>query len=252
MPRYLFIAALLMVLLALPGAHGQELKGTLKKIKDNKTVTLGHRASSIPFSYLNKAGDPIGYSIDLCNAVVNEIAEELEGSEIAVKYQKVTAETRIPAVRSGEIDLECGSTTANFERKKEVAFSPIFFIAGTKLLVPRSSGITSYRDLRDKRVVVTAGTTNEAAVRVISDKQHLGIKILVGKDHDESFAMLKEGKAEAFATDDVLLYGLIATTKTGDQYHVVGDYLSYDPYGLMYRKDDPDFGAIVEIGRAHV
>ena len=246
MPCHLFTAALLMVLLALPGAHGQELKGTLKKIKDNKAVTLGHRASSIPFSYLNKAGDPIGYSIDLCNAVVNEIAEELEGSEIAVKYQKVTAETRIPAVRSGEIDLECGSTTANFERKKEVAFSPIFFIAGTKLLVPRSSGITSYRDLRDKRIVVTAGTTNEAAVRAISDRQHLGINILVGKDHDESFAMLKEGKAEAFATDDVLLYGLIATTKTGDQYHVVGDYLSYDPYGLMYRKDDPDFGAIVD------
>jgi glutamate/aspartate transport system substrate-binding protein len=246
MPRYLFTAALLMVLLALPGAHGQELKGTLKQIKDNKAVTLGYRASSIPFSYLNKAGDPIGYSIDLCNAVVNEIAEDLEGSEIAVKYQKVTAETRIPAVRSGEIDLECGSTTANFERKKEVAFSPIFFIAGTKLLVPRSSEITSYRDLRDKRVVVTAGTTNEAAVRAISDKQHLGIKILVGKDHDESFAMLKEGRAGAFATDDVLLYGLIATTKTGDQYHVVGDYLSYDPYGLMYRKDDPDFGAIVD------
>jgi glutamate/aspartate transport system substrate-binding protein len=112
--------------------------------------------------------------------------------------------------------------------------------------VPRSSTISSYRDLRDKTVVVTAGTTNEAAVRAISDKQHLGIKILLGKDHDESFAMLKEGKADAFATDDVLLYGLVATTKTADQYHVVGEYLSYDPYGLMYRKDDPDFVAIVD------
>ena len=195
---------------------------------------------------LNKAGDPIGYSIDLCNAVVDDISKEFEGVEIGVKYKPVTAETRIPAVRIGEIDLECGSTTANFERKKEVAFSPIFFVAGTKLLVPRSSAISSYRDLRGKTVVVTAGTTNEAAVRAISEKQHLGIKLLIGTDHAESFAMLKEGKADAFATDDVLLYGLVATTKSGDQYHVVGDYLSYDPYGLMYRKDDPDFAAVVD------
>ena len=148
-------------------------------------------------------------------------------------------------MRSGEIDLECGSTTANFERKKLVAFSPIFFIAGTKLLVPRDSTITSYRDLRGKTVVVTAGTTNETAVRAISDKQKLGIKLLIGADHDQSFQMLAEGKADAFATDDVLLYGLVATTKSG-RYHVVGDYLSYDPYGLMYRKDDSDFGAVVD------
>jgi glutamate/aspartate transport system substrate-binding protein len=243
MLRFLLAVALL---LAASGAPAQELSGTLKKVKDSKTVTLGYRESSIPFSYVNKVGEPIGYSIDLCNAVVDEVSKELEGVEIAVNYKKVTAETRIPAVRSGEADLECGSTTANFERKKEVAFSPIFFVAGTKLLVPRSSDITSYRDLRGKTVVVTAGTTNEAAVRAISDKQHLGIKFLVGKDHAESFAMLKEGKADAFATDDILLYGLVATTKSGDQYHVVGEYLSYDPYGLMYRKDDPDFAAIVD------
>ena len=246
MPRFLLAGALIAPLLATTGTGAQELTGTLKKVKDSKTVTLGYRESSIPFSYVNKAGEPIGYSMDLCSAVVDEVSKELEGIEIAVNYKKVTAETRIPAVRSGEVDIECGSTTANFERKKEVAFSPIFFVAGTKLLVPLSSDITSYRDLRDKTVVVTAGTTNEAAVRAISDKQHLGIKFLVGKDHAESFAMLKEGKADAFATDDVLLYGLVATTKSGDQYHVVGEYLSYDPYGLMYRKDDPEFGAIVD------
>jgi len=246
MPRFLLAVALIAPLLAITGANAQELTGTLKKVKDSKTVTLGYRESSIPFSYVNKVGEPIGYSMDLCNAVVDEVSKELEGVEIAVKYQKVTAETRIPAVQSGEVDLECGSTTANFERKKEVAFSPIFFVAGTKLLVPLSSEITSYRDLRDKTVVVTAGTTNEAAVRAISDKQHLGIKFLVGKDHAESFAMLKEGQADAFATDDVLLYGLVATTKSRDQYHVVGEYLSYDPYGLMYRKGDPEFAAIVD------
>ena len=246
MLRFLLAVALTASLLAIPAARAQELTGTLKKIKDGKTVTLGYRESSIPFSYVNKVGEPIGYSIDLCNAVVDEVSKELEGVEIAVNYKKVTAETRIPAVKSGEVDLECGSTTANFERKKEVAFSPIFFIAGTKLLVPRSSGISSYRDLRDKTVVVTAGTTNEAAVRAISDKQHLGIRFLVGNDHAESFAMLKEGKADAFATDDALLYGLVATARLGDRYHVVGEYLSYDPYGLMYRKDDPDFAAIVD------
>ena len=244
-PRSLLAAALIVPLLVISNARGQELTGTLKKIKDNKTVTLGYRASSIPFSYLNRLHEPIGYSIDLCNEVVKEIASELEGTEIGVSYKLVIAETRIPAMRSGEIDLECGSTTANFERKKEVAFSPIFFIAGTKILVPRAAATSSYRDLRDKTVVVTGGTTNEAALSAISDKQHLGIKILVGQDHDESFAMLKEGKADAFATDDVLLYGLVATTKTGDRYHVVGEYLSYDPYGLMYRKDDPDFAAVV-------
>jgi glutamate/aspartate transport system substrate-binding protein len=245
MPRSLLAAALIALLLVLPGARAQELTGTLKKIRDSKTVTLGYRASSIPFSYLNKLHEPIGYSIDLCNEVVKEVSGELEGVEISVSYKLVKADTRIPAVRSGEIDLECGSTTANFQREKEVAFSPIFFVAGTKILVPRSSTIYSYRDLRDKTVVVTAGTTNEPAVQAISKKQNLGIKFLVGKDHDESFAMLREGKADAFATDDVLLYGLVAMSKTADQYHVVGEYLSYDPYGLMYRKDDPDFASIV-------
>ena len=244
--RALFAASLIGPLLLICSADAQELTGTLKKIKDSKTITLGYRASSIPFSYLNRPGDPIGYSIDLCGAVVDETAKELQGVEIAVEYKKVTAETRISAVLSAEIDLECGSTTANFQRKREVSFSPIFFIAGTKLLVPRSSRINSYRDLLGKTVVVTAGTTNEAAVRAISDKQKLAINVIIGSDHAESFAMLKEGKADAFATDDVLLYGLVATTKSGDQYHVVGEYLSYDPYGLMYRKDDPDFAAVVD------
>jgi glutamate/aspartate transport system substrate-binding protein len=243
--RALFAAALIGPLV-IAAAQAQELGGTLKQIKDSKTVTLGYRESSIPFSYVNRPGDPIGYSIDLCNQVVDEISKELEGVEIAVKYKKVTSDTRIAAVQAGEIDLECGSTTANFERKKEVAFSPVFFVAGTKLLVPRSSGIASHRDLRGKTVVVTAGTTNEAAVQAISDKQHLGIKLVVGKDHAQSFALLKEGKADAFATDDVLLYGLMATTGSGDQYHIVGEYLSYDPYGLMYRKDDPDFAGVVD------
>jgi glutamate/aspartate transport system substrate-binding protein len=241
------VAAAVLIVSCLAGpVRGQELTGTLKKIHDSKTVTLGYRASSIPFSYLDKIGEPIGYSIDLCNAIVADVRDELEGLDLKIAYRKVTAEDRIAAVRNGDIDLECGSTTANFARKKEVAFSPIFFVAGTKLLVARQSPIQSYRDLRGKTVVVTAGTTNEAAIRAISQKQGLGIKIITGKDHDQSFALLTAGEADAFATDDILLYGLVATHRGGDRYHVVGDYLSYDPYGLMYRKGDAEFGAIVE------
>jgi glutamate/aspartate transport system substrate-binding protein len=246
------LAAVLAVgLLAGPGLAAaqdapREIAGTLKRVKETGIVALGYRETSIPFSYVNRSGDPIGYSIDLCNEIVDEVSKELGGVEIGVAYKKVTSETRIPAVLSGEVDLECGSTTSNFERQKQVAFSPIFFVAGTKLLVRRDSGIGSYRDLKGKTVVVTAGTTNEVAIRTLSEQQNLGIKILVGKDHGDSFSMLEAGKAAAFATDDVLLYGLVATTKTGDRYQIVGDYLSYDPYGLMYRKDDPDFTAVID------
>lgn len=240
------LAAAAVAFVGAVSARGQELTGTLQKIHDTKTVTLGYRASSIPFSYVDKAGEPIGYSIDLCNAVVADIRDELEGLDLKVVYRKVTAENRIQAVRKGDVDLECGSTTANFARRKEVAFSPVFFVAGTKLLVARNSGIESYRDLRGKTVVVTAGTTNEAAVRAISEKQGLGINVIVGADHDASFALLVEGKADAFATDDVLLYGFIATEPSAHDMKVVGEYLSYDPYGLAYRRDDPGFAAVVE------
>jgi ABC-type amino acid transport substrate-binding protein len=227
-------------------AAAQELTGTLKQVKSTGSLTLGYRESSIPFSYLNKRGQPIGYSLDLCKEVVDELAAELDGMAIAVKYKAVTSESRIPALLAGEIDLECGSTTSNFERKKLVAFSPVFFVSGTKLLVKRSSAIASYRDLRNKTVVVTAGTTNEAAVKALSDKQKLGIKFVTGRDHAASFAILAAGGADAFATDDALLYGLVATTRTAAEYHVIGDFLSYDPYGLMFRKNDPDFAAVVE------
>ena len=233
-------------LLATAQAGAQELTGTLKRIKDTGTVTLGYRASSIPFSYLNKRGEPIGYAIDLCKAVVDEITAELDGMALAIAYKAVTSETRIPAVVAGQIDLECGSTTSNFERKKQVAFSPVYFVSGTKLLVKRGSGIASWRDLGGKTVAVTSGTTNAAAIRAIADKQKLAVKLVTGSDHAHSFDILTSGGADAFATDDVLLYGLVASTRSGAAYHVVGDFLSYDPYALMFRKDDPDFAAVVE------
>src|SRR5215468_8241289 len=166
------------------------LSGTLKKIKDTGTITLGYRESSLPFSYLNKRAQPIGYSLDLCREIVEEASTELDGMDVKVALRPVTSADRLVRVRTGEIDLECGSTTSNLQRQKEVAFSPIFFVAGTKLMVPKTSAVTSYRDLAGKTVVVTTGTTNEAALRTLSDKQNLGIKILSAPDHSHSVAIL--------------------------------------------------------------
>jgi glutamate/aspartate transport system substrate-binding protein len=221
------------------------LSGTLKKIKDTGTITLGYRENSLPFSYFNKRSQPIGYSLDLCREIVEEASTELDSMDIKVTLSPVTSANRLVRVKAGEIDLECGSTTSNLQRQKDVAFSPIFFVAGTKLMVRKASKVTSYRDLAGKTVVVTAGTTNEAALRTLSEKQKLGINVVTERDHAESFAVLEAGKADAFATDDVLLYGIIATEPRAHDMKVVGDYLSYDPYGLAYRRDDPGFAAVV-------
>ena len=177
---------------------------------------------------------------------MEDVSTELDGMEIKIAFAPVTPANRLQKVASGEIDLECGSTTGNVQRRKEVAFSPIFFVAGTKLMVPKSSSVRSYRDLAGKTAVVTSGTTNEAALRTLSDKQKLGITIITAPDHAQSLEMLASGKAAAFATDDVLLYGFIATAKDARDMKVVGEYLSYDPYGLVFRRDDPAFAAVVE------
>ena len=215
------------------------LTGTLKKIRDSDTVILGYREASFPFSYVRQGGPPIGYSVDLCLGVVDEIKRELGGAPVAVSYQLVTADTRMDAITTGKIDLECGSTTSNTERQKSVAFSPVMFVAGTKLLVKRASGIGSYRDLSGKTLVVTSGTTNETAMHLLNDKYKLGITIVAGKDHQDSYDMLASGKADAFATDDVLLAGFIAANKAQATMEVVGDFITYEPYGIMFRKDDP-------------
>jgi glutamate/aspartate transport system substrate-binding protein len=247
-----FAAGLVLAVLSVVPVSSQEsvnvgvLSGTLKKVKDSGAITLGYRESSLPFSYLNKRQQPIGYSIDLCREVVEEVSNELDGMEIKIIFAPVTPANRLQKVASGEVDIECGSTTGNVQRRKDVAFSPIFFVAGTKLMVPKSSTIGSYRDLAGKTAVVTAGTTNEVALRALSEKQKLAITIITAPDHAQSMATLASGKADAFATDDVLLYGFIATDKKASGMKVVGEYLSYDPYGLVYRRDDPGFAAVVE------
>jgi glutamate/aspartate transport system substrate-binding protein len=247
LPSVLWLAGFL--LLSPAQAQEQEtrankLEGTLAKVDRTGAITLGYREASFPLSYLSKAG-PIGYSIDLCLAVVEEIKREIDRTDIEINYKPVTPETRIAAVKSGEVDIECGSTTANKERGKEVAFSPIMYLTGTKLMVKRKSGTRSYRDLAGKVVVVTAGTTNEAALKALNDKNKLGINIISARDHEESYSLVATGKADAFATDDVLLYGLIARHKADAELMVVGDFLSFDPYGLMFRKDDPQMAQAV-------
>lgn len=219
--------------------------GTLKKIDDSGVIRIGYRENSPPFAFLDPKGKPVGYALNLCDAVVEEIVAEL-GKEIRVEYRPVTPENRFDLVTSGEIDLECGSTTNNFERRKRVAFSPTMFVTGTKLLVRRASGIRSLRDLQGKTVVVTRGTVHAEAIPKLAERQKLGIKFVTGGDHNESFQILVSGKADAFANDDVQLYGMIAETKTSGQYRVVGDFLTYADYALMLRKEDPEFAEVVE------
>ena len=221
------------------------LTGTLAKVHATRSVTIAYRDASIPFSYLSARGEPIGYSIELCRKLVEAMSETV-GHPLDVKWLPVTSETRIDAVVSGRADLECGSTTDNVERKRTVAFSPTIFVSGTKLMVRRGSAIRSYRDLQGKTVVVTAGTTNELAMREIARRFKVDFKLVAARDHAESFAMVAEGKADAFATDDVLLHGLIAQHGASGKLLVVGEFLSYDPYGIMYRKGDAQMKDLVE------
>ena len=241
------VAALLLTTAAAAQTGGNEgLSPTLSNIKTTHVVRLGYRESSPPFSFLDQANRPIGYSLELCEAIVDEIGVEVDDPNLRIEYVKVTSDDRIPAVVQNKIDLECGSTTANAERGKQVAFSPLMFVAGTKLMVPKASAVSAPTDLKGKTVVVTKGTTNEQAMHNIDKKFSLGLNIVASPDHEQSYQMLVDGKADAFATDDILLYGLIARHKSQDKFRVTGDYLSYDPYGIMFRKGEPQLAAVVE------
>jgi glutamate/aspartate transport system substrate-binding protein len=242
----LLAAWLLTTAAAAQTGSSEGLSPTLANIKKTHVVRLGYRESSPPFSFLDQANRPIGYSLELCEAIVEEIGVEVDDAGLRIEYVKVTSDDRIQAVVQNKIDLECGSTTANAERAKQVAFSPLMFVAGTKLMVPKASTISGPGDLRGKTVVVTKGTTNEQAMHAVDKKFALGLNIVTAADHEQSYQMLVDGKADAFATDDILLYGLIARHKAQDKFRVTGDYLSYDPYGIMFRKGEPQLAAVVE------
>jgi glutamate/aspartate transport system substrate-binding protein len=242
----LLLAACLLTTAAAAQSGGEGLSPTLANIKQTHVVRLGYRESSPPFSFLDQANRPIGYSLELCEAIVDEIGVAVDDVNLRIEYVKVTSDDRIPAVVQNKIDLECGSTTANAERAKQVAFSPLMFVAGTKLMVAKASPITSAADLKGKTVVVTKGTTNEQAMHAVDKKLILGLTVVTSPDHEQSYQMLVDGKADAFATDDILLYGLIVRHKSQDKFRVTGDYLSYDPYGIMFRKGEPQLAAVVE------
>jgi len=220
-----------------------ELTGTLAKARSSGAVTLAYREASVPFSYRSR-GQPVCYSIEVCRKLV-EAASEAVGRDLEIKWLPVTSETRIEAIVSGKADLECGSTTNNLERQKQVAFSPTIFVSGTKLMVAKGSPIKSFRDLRGRTVAVTSGTTNEKAMRDLAQKFNLDVRLVALRDHADSFAQVVSGKTDAFATDDVLLYGLIAEHKMQGRYLVIGEFLSYDPYGNTFRRGDAQFAALV-------
>jgi len=219
------------------------LSGTLAKARASGVLTLGYRDSAFPFSYL-RDGKPQGYSLDLCQGVVEEIARELQ-TPVKPVYAAVTAADRFDAVASGRVDLECGSTTENVERRKLAAFSPLIFVAGVKLMTRGDGDARSLRDLRGKTLAVVAGATAESALKAMNDKYRLGLTLLAAPGYDEGYAKLQSGEAKALAADDVLLSGLIASHKGEREMRIVGDFLTYEPYGLMYRRDDPQMAAAV-------
>lgn len=218
--------------------------GTLQKIFERGVIRLGHRENSPPFAFLDAQRRPIGYSLDICEVVVEEIARHLHKS-IQVEYVPVTPANRFERVDSGAVDLECGSTTASAERRLRFGFSPTIFVTGTQLLVRRGSGIRSLRDLRGKTVVLTGGTLQAEAIPLIAERQKLAIRFDFAADHDQSFQALAAGRADAFANDDVQLHGTIAARDVAADYRIVGERLTYADYALMYRLGDAEFDEVV-------
>ncbi|MBU1332248.1 MAG: glutamate/aspartate ABC transporter substrate-binding protein [Gammaproteobacteria bacterium] len=228
-------------------AFAAELTGTLKKIKDSGTITLGHRDASIPFSYFgDNPQQPVGYSHDLQLKVVEAIKQELGMPDLKVRYNLVTSQTRIPLVQNGTVDLECGSTTNNIERQRQVDFSVGIFEVGTRLLAKKTSGVSDFADLKGKNVVTTAGTTSERLLKIMNADKQMGMNIISAKDHGESFLMLESGRALAFMMDDALLYGEMAKAKQPAEWTVVGTPQSFEIYGCMMRKGDEGFKQVVD------
>jgi glutamate/aspartate transport system substrate-binding protein len=225
---------------------GASAADTLSHIKETQTITIAHREASSPFSYLSPDKKPIGYSMDICLKVVEALKKELKLPQLTVNYLLVTPSNRMQAIADGKADLECGSTTNNAERRKQVAFTIPHFFATARMIVRTDSGIKNWPDLRDKKVVTTKGTTS---VKLLNDRDKvraLNLKLVEAKDHDGSFAMVEEGQADAFVMDDVLLYGLRGNAKDPSKFMVIGDPLSTEPYAIMLRKDDPSFKAFVD------
>ncbi|PWF22540.1 amino acid ABC transporter substrate-binding protein [Corticimicrobacter populi] len=229
-------------LASLSAAHAD----TLGKIADSGQITLAYRESSVPFSYLVGPSEPVGFSVEIAKAVAEEVKKQLGKPDLKVNWQPVTSQNRIPLLANGTIDLECGSTTNNSTRAQDVAFATNHFYTGTRLLTKKSSGIQNYEDLKGKNIATTTGTTNFQVLRRYDREHNLGMNILPGKDHADSFLLVETGRALAFGMDDILLFGLIANSKDPSAYEVVGEALQVEPYACMLRKDDPKFKELVD------
>lgn len=251
MSRRMLAAICLLCAFTLPAA-AEELTGTLKKIKDSDVISLGHRESSIPFSYYDDKQQVVGYSHEISLKIVDAVKRQLHMSKLDVKLTPITSQNRIPLVQNGTIDLECGSTTNNTERQQQVAFSNTIFVIGTRLMTKKNSGIKDFPDLAGKNVVTTAGTTSERLLRKMNDDNNMKMNIISAKDHGESFLTLESGRAVAFMMDDALLYGERAKAKRPDDWVVVGTPQTREAYGCMLRKDDAAFKKVVDETIAHM
>jgi glutamate/aspartate transport system substrate-binding protein len=227
-------------------AQAQELTGTLKKIRETGSITIGHRESSIPFSYLDDKQQPIGYAMDLCAKIVDAIKADLKLPALKVNLQPVTSSNRIPLLQNGTIDLECGSTTNSVQRQQQVAFGPTYFVINVSAAVKKSSGIKTFADLNGKAVASTSGTTSIPLLRGYEKAKGIDFKELQAKDHAESMQLLATDRAQAFIMDDILLAGQIANQPNPGDFMILPESLRTEPYGMMLRKDDPQFKALVD------
>ena len=240
----IFLATLLAA--SAGAAHAQQPTGTLDKIKSSGTITLGHREVSIPFSYFDDKQQVVGYAMELCMRIVDAVKAELKLAKLDVKLNPVTSATRIPLMANGTIDLECGSTTNNIERQKQVAFTITHFVTANRYTAKKASKIDKLADLKGKTVVSTAGTTNIKWLTEENQKQNLGMNIVAGKDHAESFLMVDTGRAAAFFMDDILLYSLVANARNPGEWMIGSEVYTVEPYGIMMRREDPAFKKVVD------
>ena len=244
MKRYVTLACVLAATIGLAATASAQ---TLKKIQDSGSITIGHRDASIPFSYYDDKQQPIGYAMDLCMRVVDAIRTELKMPRLDVKYQLVTSANRIPLIANGTVDLECGSTTNNVARQKEVSFAITHFLTANRIVSKKSANLKSEADLKGKTMVSTSGTTNIKQLTDLNTSKNMGMNIIPANGHPEAFQMVETGRAVGFAMDDILLASLVASSRNPSEF-VISDFaLSLpEPYGIMMRKDDPAFKKVVD------
>jgi len=237
-----FLRCLVLFLLPVLSASAD----TLGKIAERGTIVLAYRESSLPFSYLDGPGKPVGFGVDIANKVAEAVRHATGKKDVRIEYQAVTSQNRVPLVANGSVDLECGSTTNNAARAKEVAFAVNYFYASSRLLVKKSSGIHKLGDLAGKAIATTTGTTTFGQLRKLSLEKNLNLSVVPAKDHADGFLLLESGRAQAFAMDDILLAGLMLNAKNPDDYAIVGEPLQVEAYACMVRKDDPAFKKLVD------